>query len=66
MFGLGMGEALILLAIVLIFFGGRKLPELGSALGKTLTNFKKGLKEGEQESIEQDAQQDQKSSDSSN
>ena len=45
MFGLGMGEAIILLVVVLLLFGGRKLPELGSSMGKALTNFKKGLKE---------------------
>lgn len=46
MFGLGMGEALILLAVVLLLFGGKKLPELGNSMGKALTNFKKGMKEG--------------------
>lgn len=45
MFGLGLWEALIILAVVLLMFGGRKLPQLGSALGKSLVNFKKGLKE---------------------
>ena len=45
MFGLGMGEALILLAVVVLLFGGKKLPELGSSMGKALTNFKKGMKE---------------------
>ena len=45
MFGLGFGEILVVLVIVLLFFGGKKLPELGSALGKSLNNFKKGLKE---------------------
>ena len=45
MFGLGMGEALILLAVVLLLFGGKKLPELGNSMGKALTNFKKGMKE---------------------
>lgn len=47
MFGLGMGEGLIILAIVILLFGGSKLPQLGSALGKALTNFKQGMKEGE-------------------
>jgi sec-independent protein translocase protein TatA len=46
MFGLGMGEALILLAVVLLLFGGKKLPELGNSMGKALTNFKKGMKDG--------------------
>ena len=34
MFGLGIGEIVIVLAIILLFFGGKKLPELGSAMGK--------------------------------
>ena len=45
MFGLGMGEAVILLVVVLLFFGGKKLPELGSSMGKAMTNFKKGMKD---------------------
>lgn len=45
MFGLGLWEALIVLAVVLLLFGGKKLPQLGSALGKSLVNFKKGMKE---------------------
>lgn len=46
MFGLGIGEALILFAVVVLLFGGKKLPELGSSMGKALTNFKKGMREG--------------------
>lgn len=46
MFGLGMGEALILLAVVVLLFGGKKLPELGNSMGKAITNFKKGMKDG--------------------
>ncbi len=49
MFGLGMGEALILLAVVLLLFGGKKIPELGSSMGKALINFKKGMRESEEE-----------------
>ncbi len=45
MFGLGMGELLIIVFVILLLFGGSKLPQLGGALGKAMTNFKKGLKE---------------------
>ena len=43
MFGLGMGEIVIVLVVILLLFGGKKLPQLGSALGQAMTNFKKGL-----------------------
>ena len=42
MFGLSGGHLLIL-AIVVLLFGNRRLPELGSALGKGIGAFKKGL-----------------------
>ncbi len=42
MFGLS-GEHLLILAGVLLIFGPRKLPELGSSIGKALRNFKEGL-----------------------
>lgn len=44
MLGLGMGEILLLVGIVLLLFGAKKLPALGAAFGKSITNFKKGLK----------------------
>lgn len=43
--GLGMGELVVVLLIVVLFFGGRKLPQLGSSLGESIKNFKKGLKQ---------------------
>lgn len=49
MFGLGMGELVILLAVVLLLFGGKKLPQLGRALGASINNFKDGLKESSKE-----------------
>lgn len=45
--GFGIGESLVVLAIVVLLFGGKKLPQLGSSLGKAIQNFKKGLDEDE-------------------
>jgi sec-independent protein translocase protein TatA len=45
MFGFGMPELVIILTIILVIFGAGKLPELGGALGKSLTNFKKGIQD---------------------
>lgn len=44
MFGLGMGELVVILLVVLLMFGGKKLPQLGSSLGESIKNFKKGMK----------------------
>ncbi|HEU4638346.1 MAG TPA: twin-arginine translocase TatA/TatE family subunit [Candidatus Binatia bacterium] len=43
MFGLGMQELLIILAIALVVFGPSKLPQIGSGLGKAIRDFKKGV-----------------------
>ena len=45
MFGIGVQELVIILIIVLIIFGAGKLPEIGSALGKGIINFKKSMNE---------------------
>ena len=44
MFGLGVGELLIILVIVLIIFGAGKLPEIGEGLGKGIRSFRKAVK----------------------
>jgi len=41
MFGFGVPELLIILSIVLVVFGAGRLPEIGSAFGKSIKNFKK-------------------------
>jgi len=43
MFGLGVTELLIIFGIVLVIFGARRLPELGSGVGKAIKNFKAGV-----------------------
>jgi sec-independent protein translocase protein TatA len=47
-FGLGTGEMIFIFAALLLLFGGAKLPQLGSALGTSIRNFKKGFS-GEEE-----------------
>jgi sec-independent protein translocase protein TatA len=43
MFGLGATELLIILAIVVLLFGARRLPEIGSGLGRAIRGFKEGM-----------------------
>lgn len=42
---LGVPELLVILAIVVLLFGARKLPELGKGLGEAIRGFKSGLKD---------------------
>jgi sec-independent protein translocase protein TatA len=49
MFGLGAPELLVILLIVLIIFGGAKLPSLARSLGQASKEFKKGMSEDDEE-----------------
>lgn len=57
MFGLGMQEIIVIALIILLLFGGKKIPELMKGLGKGVKSFKDGMKE-----IEADDKDDDKSS----
>jgi len=48
MFGLSMQELIIILVIILILFGGAKLPEIGKGVGQAIKNFKKGMSEADE------------------
>ena len=43
MFGIGVPELMIILAICVLLFGARRLPEIGSGIGKAIRNFKSGV-----------------------
>ncbi|HET6616470.1 MAG TPA: twin-arginine translocase TatA/TatE family subunit [Vicinamibacteria bacterium] len=56
MFGqIGMQEIILILFILLLLFGARRLPELGQSLGKGIREFKRGLNE-----IKEDLDEDSK------
>jgi sec-independent protein translocase protein TatA len=57
MFGLGVGELVLIFAVVLLVFGAKKLPQIGAGLGQGIQNFRKSVKgeeEGDKELLEED------------
>lgn len=44
--GMGIPELAVILLIVLVIFGPKNLPKLGSALGKTVKSVREGMEEG--------------------
>ena len=49
MFGLGMPELILILAIALVIFGPSKLPEMGASVGKAIREFRSATKEPDPE-----------------
>ena len=49
LFNLGPGEVIAIVAIILLLFGGKKIPELMRGLGKGVKSFKQGMNEVEEE-----------------
>ena len=54
MFGIGMQELLVILLIVVIIFGAKRLPELSSSLGKAIRNFRRSMSEPDEIDITPD------------
>lgn len=52
--GIGLQEILIVALIVLLLFGGKKIPELMKGLGKGVKSFKEGMNETTKESCQED------------
>ncbi len=53
-FGMGMPELLIILAVILLIFGPKNLPKLGAARGKTVKGLRDGLGGDKKEAVEEE------------
>ena len=58
MMGIGFPELMIILVIIMIIFGAGKLPEIGSAFGRSIKNFKSSMKEAETEELPTESDSD--------
>jgi len=50
MFGIGATEWLLIILVLILLFGAKKIPEIARGLGKSVSEFKRGVREGEEES----------------
>jgi sec-independent protein translocase protein TatA len=51
-FGLGFGEMILIFAVLLLFFGAKRLPEVASGMGKGIRDFKRSLNGLDEQSIQ--------------
>ena len=63
MFNLGWTEVVIVIGVAVLIFGPKKIPELGSALGKTLRGFKSEMKGEGDENADVDLYEDAEDAD---
>lgn len=54
---LGFGEILIIVFILVLLFGGKKIPELAKGLGEGVKSFKRGLRGDDEKKIEKEIEQ---------
>jgi sec-independent protein translocase protein TatA len=66
MMGIGFPELMIILVIIMIIFGAGKLPEIGSAFGRSIKNFKSSMKEAEAEELPTEGSSDTQEATSEN
>ena len=59
-FGLGVPELLIILAVALLIFGPKNLPKLGASLGKTVKNIREGMSTEEEATEEEPESEEDK------
>lgn len=57
MLGLGPQELFLILLIVIVLFGAKRVPQLLGGLGEGISNFKRGLKSGEEATAEKQAEE---------
>ncbi|WP_026943836.1 twin-arginine translocase TatA/TatE family subunit [Helicobacter rodentium] len=62
--GIGWQQLLIILLIILVLFGAKKIPDLAKGLGSGIKNFKKAVKEDDEENIAQNTKIEQENKDS--
>ncbi len=61
---IGTTELIIILVVLLLLFGARRIPEIARSIGQSLSEFKKGLKDGETGGRENDGDSDKIEGDS--
>ncbi len=62
MFGLGTTEILVIGFVIVLLFGGKRLPALGKSFGSAITNFKKGINDADTDDKKVEKKQDSKES----
>jgi sec-independent protein translocase protein TatA len=61
MLGLGPTELILILIVVLFFYGGKRFPELGDGIGRSITAFKKAIKGDSEDSSDRKKDTDKRS-----